>query len=305
MLNRQDRLNVIAYTASSSPCRRQKQLLMAPGQRADVAYRRRVPTNSPPCRSISHARPQAAGAWSSPRPAADEAPAALPAAARDDLTARSLAGARWCSATSPERCRWPLAGIHLADGKIFDLAHRPAGAAGRGEEWTIRNNRAIEVGQPQTDRTWRIPWSPGRPKAAAPSSARASRHTGIFMLHCRTMNHEEMGMMQTVEVYRSDHPKGGKRIAAEVALRFHRRHYSITSSRLRAVSPHVSRLTNDLNPVGTPVCAFLSTGGARSRGRYSTSHGQTFFENTTRPACSIVLRDGQRRVRLRLTSSID
>jgi FtsP/CotA-like multicopper oxidase with cupredoxin domain len=26
-------------------------------------------------------------------------------------------------------------------------------------------------------------------------------YTGIFMLHCHMMNHEEMGMMQTVEVY--------------------------------------------------------------------------------------------------------
>jgi FtsP/CotA-like multicopper oxidase with cupredoxin domain len=25
--------------------------------------------------------------------------------------------------------------------------------------------------------------------------------TGIYMLHCHMMNHEEMGMMQTVEVY--------------------------------------------------------------------------------------------------------
>jgi FtsP/CotA-like multicopper oxidase with cupredoxin domain len=27
-------------------------------------------------------------------------------------------------------------------------------------------------------------------------------YTGIFMLHCHMMNHEEMGMMQTVEVYK-------------------------------------------------------------------------------------------------------
>ena len=26
-------------------------------------------------------------------------------------------------------------------------------------------------------------------------------YTGIYMLHCHMMNHEEMGMMQTVEVY--------------------------------------------------------------------------------------------------------
>jgi FtsP/CotA-like multicopper oxidase with cupredoxin domain len=27
-------------------------------------------------------------------------------------------------------------------------------------------------------------------------------YTGIFMLHCHMMNHDEMGMMQTVEVYK-------------------------------------------------------------------------------------------------------
>jgi len=27
-------------------------------------------------------------------------------------------------------------------------------------------------------------------------------YTGTFMLHCHMMNHEELGMMQTVEVYK-------------------------------------------------------------------------------------------------------
>jgi FtsP/CotA-like multicopper oxidase with cupredoxin domain len=27
-------------------------------------------------------------------------------------------------------------------------------------------------------------------------------YTGVFMLHCHMMNHEEMGMMQAVEVYK-------------------------------------------------------------------------------------------------------
>ena len=27
-------------------------------------------------------------------------------------------------------------------------------------------------------------------------------YTGLFMLHCHMMNHEELGMMQTVEVYK-------------------------------------------------------------------------------------------------------
>ena len=27
-------------------------------------------------------------------------------------------------------------------------------------------------------------------------------YTGVFMLHCHMINHEEMGMMQAVEVYK-------------------------------------------------------------------------------------------------------
>ena len=33
-------------------------------------------------------------------------------------------------------------------------------------------------------------------------SSRFLDYTGVFMLHCHMMNHEEMGMMRTVEVYK-------------------------------------------------------------------------------------------------------
>ena len=33
-------------------------------------------------------------------------------------------------------------------------------------------------------------------------SSRFLDYTGVFMLHCHMMNHEEMGMMQAVEVYK-------------------------------------------------------------------------------------------------------
>ena len=99
-------------------------------------------------------------------------------------------------------------------------AHRPAGAAGAVEEWTIRNThehddhvfhihtnpfQVIEVGgQPQVDRPWRDTVVVPRP-AKGGSIVIRSRfldYTGVFMLHCHMMNHEEMGMMQTVEVYK-------------------------------------------------------------------------------------------------------
>ena len=43
------------------------------------------------------------------------------------------------------------------------------------------------------------------PRARAAASSFRSRfldYTGVFMLHCHMMNHEEMGMMQAVEVYK-------------------------------------------------------------------------------------------------------
>ena len=38
-------------------------------------------------------------------------------------------------------------------------------------------------------------------RAAKPFRSRFLDYTGIYMLHCHMMNHEELGMMQTVEVY--------------------------------------------------------------------------------------------------------
>ena len=47
--------------------------------------------------------------------------------------------------------------------------------------------------------TWR---SSSARVAYSLSEAAFLDYTGIFMLHCHIMNHEEMGMMQTVEVYK-------------------------------------------------------------------------------------------------------
>ena len=88
------------------------------------------------------------------------------------------------------------------------------------EEWTIRNThehddhmfhihtnpfQLIEVsGQPQSDRLWRDTVVVPRP-AKGGSVVIRSRfldYTGVLMMHCHMMNHEEMGMMQTVEVYK-------------------------------------------------------------------------------------------------------
>jgi FtsP/CotA-like multicopper oxidase with cupredoxin domain len=107
------------------------------------------------------------------------------------------------------------------DGKIFDPSRIDQRVRlGAVEEWTIRNThehddhmfhihtnpfQVIEIsGQPQTDRPWRDTVVVPRP-AKGGSTVIRSRfldYTGVFMLHCHMMNHEEMGMMQAVEVYK-------------------------------------------------------------------------------------------------------
>ena len=65
--------------------------------------------------------------------------------------------------------------------------------------------QVIEIGgQPQADRPWRDTVVVPRP-AKGGSTVIRSRfldYTGVFMMHCHMMNHEEMGMMQAVEVYK-------------------------------------------------------------------------------------------------------
>ena len=106
------------------------------------------------------------------------------------------------------------------DGKIFDPARIDQRVRlGAVEEWTIRNThkhddhmfhihtnpfQVIEIGgQPQADRTWRDTVVVPRPAAGGSTVIRTRflDYTGVFMMHCHMMNHEELGMMQSVEVY--------------------------------------------------------------------------------------------------------
>ena len=88
------------------------------------------------------------------------------------------------------------------------------------EEWTIRNThehddhmfhihtnpfQVVEIGgQPQADRMWRDTVVVPRPAKGGSTVIRTRflDYTGVFMLHCHMMNHEELGMMQAVEVYK-------------------------------------------------------------------------------------------------------
>ncbi len=105
----------------------------------------------------------------------------------------------------------------LIDGKKFDpgrIDHRVR--LGAVEEWTIVNMhvddhvfhihtspfQVVQVnGLPAPNLPWRDTVVVPRHGSVVIRS-RFLDYTGIFMLHCHTMNHEVLDMMQTVEVYR-------------------------------------------------------------------------------------------------------
>jgi FtsP/CotA-like multicopper oxidase with cupredoxin domain len=224
------RLNVIAYDGVQlGAMQEMTQLLMAPGQRADVL----VQAGAPGTYELAampfdqgHASPTGplARVLVAGEPLPMKLPAALPKPPLETIRDAEITGRRTLvlSATSPEN---DAAGhwqefTFTVDGKIFDPSRIDQRVKlGAVEEWTIRNThdhddhifhihtnpfQVMEIGgQPQADRTWRDTVVVPRPAKGGSTIIRSRflDYTGVFMLHCHMMNHEEMGMMQTVEVY--------------------------------------------------------------------------------------------------------
>ena len=223
------RLNVIAYDGIQlGTLQEMKQLLISPGQRADVLVHAGGPgTYELNAMPFDQGHPSPTGPLARVvvrrRAAADDAPGrTAQAAARDDPRQRDHrpAHADPGGHLAGERCRRPLAGIHLHRGRqdLRSLAHRPAGASGHGggmddpqhprarRPYVPHPHQPVpgHRGQPQADRPWRDTAVVPRPAKAGSVVIRSRLldYTGVFMLHCHMMNHEEMGMMQTVEVYK-------------------------------------------------------------------------------------------------------
>jgi FtsP/CotA-like multicopper oxidase with cupredoxin domain len=225
------RLNVIAYDGIQlGALQEMKQLLMAPGQRADVLVQAGGPgTYELSAMPFDQGHPSPTGALArvvvAGEPLPMKLPAALPKPPLETIRDSEITGRRTLvlGATSPEN---DVAGhwqeyTFTVDGKIFDPSRIDQRVRlGAVEEWTIRNThehddhmfhihtnpfQVIEIGgQPQADRPWRDTVVVPRP-AKGGSTVIRSRfldYTGVFMMHCHMMNHEEMGMMQAVEVYK-------------------------------------------------------------------------------------------------------
>jgi FtsP/CotA-like multicopper oxidase with cupredoxin domain len=224
-------LNVIAYDGIQlGAVQELKQLLIEPGQRADVLVQAGGPgtyeLNAMPY-DQGHASPTGplARVVVAGEPLSMKLPSTLPKPPLETIRDNEITGRRTIEfgATEPQNIvagHWQEYEFTV-DGKIFDPARIDQRVRlGAVEEWTIRNTQqhddhmfhihtnpfqVIEIGgQPQADRTWRDTVVVPRP-AKGGSTVIRSRfldYTGVFMLHCHMMNHEELGMMQAVEVYK-------------------------------------------------------------------------------------------------------
>ena len=224
------RLNVIACDGIQlGSLQEMKQLLMAPGQRADVL----VQAGGPGTYELN-AMPYDQGHDSPTGPLARvvvagdplpmKLPAALPKPPLETIRDSEITGRRTLvfGATEPQNNvagHWQEYAFTI-DGKVFDPARIDQRVRlGAVEEWTIRNThrhddhlfhihtnpfQVVEIGgQPQADRMWRDTVVVPRPAKGGSTVIRTRflDYTGVFMLHCHMMNHEELGMMQAVEVY--------------------------------------------------------------------------------------------------------
>jgi len=204
------------------------QHLILPGQRADLLVRAGVPgmyelralpyDQGHPSPTGPLARLVVAG-----EPMNMKLPASLPKPPFEPIKDSEVTGKRTLvfSATSPEN---DAAGHwrefkFLVDGKQFDpgrIDHRVK--LGAVEEWTLVNkhehdDHAFHIhtnpflmthlnGKPLAMPQWRDTAIVERKGGTLTFRTRFLDYTGVFMLHCHMMNHEELGMMQTVEVYK-------------------------------------------------------------------------------------------------------
>jgi FtsP/CotA-like multicopper oxidase with cupredoxin domain len=229
----QHRLNVIAYDGIPLDAMREmKQLLISPGQRADVLVQagsagtyelNAMPFDQGyPSPTGPLARVAVAG---EPRPM--KLPVALPKPPLETIRDSEITGRRTLVLSAigdpPEHdpgAHWQEFSFNIDD-KAFDPSRIDQRVRlGAVEEWTIRNShehedhvfhihtnpfQVVEVsGRPQPERLWRDTVVVPRPAkgGSAVIRSRFLDYTGVFMLHCHMLNHEEMGMMQTVEVYK-------------------------------------------------------------------------------------------------------
>jgi FtsP/CotA-like multicopper oxidase with cupredoxin domain len=209
----------------SSPDREQPgAMLIAPGQRIDVLVKagepgtyelRALPYNQ------GYESPQGliARVVISGEPLPMNLPAAIPQAPLETIRDEEITGSRTLtfSAIRPEvdaAGHWQEFSF-LIDGKVFDAERVDQRVAlGAVEEWTVVNEfqddhifhihvnpfQVVKVNGEPVEPSWQD--TAVLPRGGSLTfRSRFLDFTGKFVLHCHMMNHEELGMMQVVEVY--------------------------------------------------------------------------------------------------------
>jgi FtsP/CotA-like multicopper oxidase with cupredoxin domain len=205
-----------------------KQLLIAPGQRADLLVQAgSAGTYALNAAAYDQGHPSPVGPLArvvvSGAPMDMKLPGALPPPPLQTIKETEITNRRTVtfSATAPEvdaAGHWQEFSFFI-DGKKFDPNRIDQRVKlGAVEEWTIVNThehddhvfhihtnpfQVVSVnGKTLAVPEWRDSVIVERKGGKVVFRSRFLDFTGVYMVHCHMMNHEEMGMMQTVEVYK-------------------------------------------------------------------------------------------------------
>jgi len=205
-----------------------KQVLIAPGQRADILVKAGAAgTYTLNAKDYDQGHPSPVGPLArvvvSGVPIDMKLPTALPPPPLKSIAASEVTNKRTVtfSATAPEADaagHWREFNFYI-DGKKFDPNRIDQRVKlGAVEEWTIVNThehddhvfhihtnpfQVVSVnGKALAVPEWRDSVIVERKGGKVVFRSRFLDYTGVYMVHCHMMNHEEMGMMQTVEVYK-------------------------------------------------------------------------------------------------------
>ncbi len=222
-------LNAIAYDGIQlGAMETMKTHLILPGQRADMLVQAGAPgTYELRALPYDQGHPSPVGPLArlvvAGEPMNMKLPTSLPKPPLEAIKDSEITGKRKIvlSATSPEADaagHWQEFAFFI-DGKKFDPGRIDQRVKlGSVEEWTIENTHEHDDhvfhihtnpflvthlnGKPLDRPQWRDSAIVERKGGTLTFRTRFLDYTGIYMMHCHMMNHEEMGMMQTVEVYK-------------------------------------------------------------------------------------------------------
>jgi len=205
-----------------------KQLLMGPGQRADVMVQAGAPgTYELRAAPYDQGHPSPTGPLArvvvAGEPMSMKLPTSLPKPPLKTIKDSEITGKRTLtfSATAPEADaagHWQEFGFFINGKKFNPNRIDERVKLGAVEEWTIVNTHehddhafhihtnpfeVIKVNGKKLDKPqWRDTVLVANKGGSVVFRSRFLDYTGIYMMHCHMMNHEEMGMMATVEVYK-------------------------------------------------------------------------------------------------------